>query len=153
MTEQQDSEYPSRVAAECQRIGKRIAKRAARARLSLFGLRVLMSVVGLSAILAAYVPTVTAVVGEAGARAISLLAAFTLLVTAVVSVFVDKNPPERYVDYSRYILGYTGRAEQIQADASLAPDIKSARLDEILILANKNIEDVRSMWPWIDDGK
>ncbi len=146
-------DYPSAVAAECMRMGTRIAKRATHARHALLGMRVFMSVVGLAAIMAAYVPAITTAVGDAGAKTVSLVCAVTLILTAVISIFIDKNPPERYVDYSRYILGYTGRIGQVRSDDSLPAKIKSARLDEVLILANKNIEDVRSMWPWIDDDK
>ncbi len=78
-----------------------------------------MAVVGL----AASVPVVTMVIGENGAREISFVVAVTLLVTAVVSILIDKNPPERYADYSGYILGYTGRIRQVSADDSLSKQI------------------------------
>ena len=110
-----------------------------------------MSVIGLLAVLAAYVPSVTTVIGSTGAETIMLIAAITLVFAAVVSILIDRNPPERYNDYSRYILGYAGRIRQISADQSLTARAKSARLDEVLILAHKNIEDVRAKWPWVDD--
>ena len=66
----------------------------------------------------------------------------------IISVLVDRlfdDPPERFYDYSYYIGSYEATIREILNDAEDESQIR--RLQEVIRLAQKNINDVRSKWP------
>ncbi len=142
-------QYVKDVADEAYIIGLRLAKRAHKNQIILTLTRVLMTLIGILAIVAAYVPSISNFVGSVGVNLISGIAAITLIVSAVISMIIDKNPPVLLVDYSRYILGYRSRIFEILSEPEQSKPVIEAKLGELLRLANKNLEDVKSRWPWV----
>jgi len=151
MTTAQDSrQYAEEVASRCSRIAKKIAVRGQRARARRTLLRVIAALVGVSAVVVAYVPDVTALVGNA-ASYFSLAAAVTLILGSLAPMLdPDNSPPERYADFARYIDYYDGRLREILSDESLSNNVRMARLREVNNLAIVNVNDVKSMWPWVE---
>lgn len=77
---------------------------------------------------------------------IATLAGFTLISGVIVDrIFSD--PPERFVDCSFYVGAYEGAIREILNDD--ADEARPRRLREVLRLAEKNINDVRTKWPLI----
>ncbi|GAB4113795.1 MAG: hypothetical protein Tsb0027_01420 [Wenzhouxiangellaceae bacterium] len=69
-------------------------------------------------------------------------------VLLILSVLVDRmfgDPPERFYDYSFYVGSYESSIREILNDP--ADDSQVRRLREVIRLAQRNINDVRSKWP------
>lgn len=142
--------HAEQVAVRCATVARRIAERGARVRLASTLLRLAAALIGLAAVVVTYVPEIKAFVGTVGPY-VSLFAALTLVVGSVVSILVSVNPPERYVDFARYIDYYDHRLREILSDESLSNPVRMARLHEVTALAAMNLNDVKAMWPWVED--
>jgi len=138
------------IAATTLRIGHVLAQRAERLDRTRTITQVAMTVIGLAALISANVPAVSGLLGSSGDKIIAVIAAASLLLASAVTFVIGRNPPERFKDYSRYVLGYDSRISELLADDALPKTVLNARLTEVIRLANKNIEDVRSRWAWVE---
>ena len=99
------------------------------------------------AVFVTLVPSFSAAMGPAGSSAVSVVAGLVLLLDTVMPIFIGRDNPERYQDYSKYILGYKDALDQTLDDMKLAAEAREARINEIIGLAQANIRDVKSTWP------
>lgn len=141
-------ELADATAVLCRHIAGRLARRGEHVDHVLQTLRILSMLVGVVAFLAASVPDVKNNVPQAWQSWITVIAAVTLVVGSLAYMVIGKNPPERFRDYARYIEGYASRLEEIIADEALQADVKNLRIMEVTRMANVNLQDVRSLWPW-----
>lgn len=142
-------EYAEAVAIRCAAIASNIAKKGERIRLLKAALRFSAALVGISAIIVAYVPEAKLAVDSA-ASYFSLFAALTLVIGSLGSMLLSHSPPERYADFARYIDYYDNRLREILSDESLSNPVRMVRLREVTNLATVNINDVKAMWPWVE---
>lgn len=93
------------------------------------------------------IPTFSTTIGTVGTNAIAVIAGIVLLLDTVLPLFIGKDSPERYEDYAKYIMGYKDFLDETLVDTTLSPEVKQARLTEIIRLAQVNVRDVHSKWP------
>jgi len=150
--DQSQTAYALQLAAECRQVGMALARKGVKTRYLVVTTRAVAALVGIGAILAAYVQPIRDTIGDGGVTAVTLIAAITLIVTTIVGFLTDRYPPERFEDYAKYVMGYESRIkETLSKQNIISKSAFSAALDEIQRLANKNLEDTRSRWPWVDD--
>ena len=106
--------------------------------------------VGLSAILVAYIPSLTNIVGAHGVEIASLVAAISLIISSVASSVILDTPPGMMVDHANYINAYSQRVLQLVAniESSQPNEVEIGALNEVVHCATKNLSDVKSRWPW-----
>jgi hypothetical protein len=107
----------------------------------------IVNVVVSMALFITLIPTFSATIGTWGTNAVAVIAGIVLLLDTVLPLFVGKDSPERYEDYAKYIMGYKDFLDETLVDTTLSPEVKQARLTEIIRLAELNVRDVRSKWP------
>ncbi len=153
MNTRDPEELAEAVAAQSKTIGLKLALRGRKVSIQIQLLRFVAAVVGIVAILVAYVPAISQLVGPNANSVVSLVAALTLIFTSLFPLVISRDPPERFMDYSSYILSYDGRIRQIIADTTVNKSVRLAKLSEVTRIANRNIEDCVSKWPWVEDQK
>jgi len=79
---------------------------------------------------------------------IAVVSSVTLVIASTLYMIIGRDPPERYIDYSRYIEGYARRIDEIAANDGLDDVTRKMQLREIVHLANLNLTDVKAQWPW-----
>lgn len=107
-------------------------------------------VVGAFAFAAAYVHPLPQLLGASGIQFVGLAAAVVLILDGILPIFLGDDTSERLSEYAFYIRGFGGMLLDTLADEGLPTEVRRARLVEVLAMANKNLEDVRAKWPWVD---
>ena len=148
-TAKNSREYAEEVANRCAEIAANIAKKGERIRLMTALLRFTAALVGIAAIIVAYVPEAKSIVGNA-AQYFSLSTALTLVLSSLGSMLLYHNPPEWYAVFARYIDYYDNRLREILSDEPLSNPVRIDRLREVTNLATVNINDVKAMWLWVE---
>lgn len=135
------------LAEECKQFADELAQMRAK---RIFWNRVIragLTLIGLASILAAYVPEITVLIGPDPQQKIALVAAVALIVSALGPILISSEPPERFADYSHYILTYHAKIKQTFASHQLDADQKRHQLFELTNIARSNLDDVRNKWP------
>jgi hypothetical protein len=143
MTLEQKAE---KIGNDCFAVGVVVAEHGDTMKRRVALLRIVNVVVSM-ALFITLIPTFSATIGTVGTNAVAVLAGIVLLLDTVLPLFVGKDSPERYEDYAKYIMGYKDYLDETLVDATLSPEVKQARLTEIIRLAQLNLRDVRSKWP------
>jgi hypothetical protein len=139
------------VAADSRRMGRALAARGEVARRRRLVARSVNIIVGALAAVVSLAPPVTELLGSFGVRAIGSIAAIVLILDGVMPLFVGDDSYERLSEYSMYIYSYAGQLLNTLADEGMRVEVRRARLMEGLAMATRNMDDVRSKWPWVDD--
>lgn len=139
------------VAADAERVAGAMAERSVRAKRNRALARGLNVLVGGIAFAAAYVEPLPTLLGIGGIQIVGLVAAGVLILDGIAPVFLGDDTPERLGEYAFYVRRYAGLLRDTIADEALPAEIRRARVSEILAIANQNLCDVRSKWPWVDD--
>jgi hypothetical protein len=132
------------VARDCVQTARRLARRAELARRRRILLRSVNVVVGATAVTAAFVPAASELVRPGGVKLISLIAAFVLILDGVLPIIVGDDTYERLSEYAMYIHSYAGTLLNTLADEGLTIQVRRARVTEVLQMAVRNLDDVRS---------
>lgn len=130
-----------------------MAKRAVRVRRNRSLARGINVLVGSLAFAAAYVEPLPTLLGVGGIQMVGLVAAAVLILDGVAPVFLGDDTPERLGEYAFYVRRYAGLLRDTLADEALPQEIRRARVSEVMAMANQNLDDVRSKWPWVDDER
>jgi hypothetical protein len=143
MTLEQKAE---KVGKDCFAVGLVVAEHGDAMKKRVALLRIVNVVVSM-ALFITLIPAFSATIGTVGANMIAVIAGIVLLLDTVLPLFVGKDSPERYEDYAKYIMGYKDFLDETLVDTTLSPEVRQARLTEIIRLAQVNLRDVRSKWP------
>lgn len=133
---------------ECERVATILSKRAAIVKTRKKILRAINIVVGAVAFIVGII--LPDVFGQNMVKILTAVSSIALFVDGLWPSLFEYDPPERLQDYSYYIRAYAKKFK-----AALLEDISDeTRKAKVLILhdlANNNINQVKTMWPWVEN--
>jgi hypothetical protein len=130
---------------QCTRLASEFSVRAARKQRLQGSITAFSNLVGIVALVVAFYLPGMLVAGTDLVKATGVAAALVLIIVPYLQMAVYRDPPTRHQDYSFYIGGYAHKIDEIVADVKSVR--RYERLMEVLALADKNLNDVRSKWP------
>jgi hypothetical protein len=80
-------------------------------------------------------------------NSIAGVASVSLVIASPLYMVLGQNPPERYMDFARYIDGYSKRIYEIAVNDVIDEPTKKMQLRELVHLAHLNLGDMKSQWP------
>jgi hypothetical protein len=96
-------------------------------------------------------PQVKAVVGDGLPLVVGVLGAGFLLMEAYTPSVLDDPNPERFGDYSKYILRYSRTIDELLHEKKLSEADWFARAWVLYEWSRDNLDDITEKWPWIED--
>jgi hypothetical protein len=136
-----------RTSGECKQVATILAKKAAKVKTRKKFLRGINIVIGgVAFVFLVIIPDVS---GEFFVKLISALASITLFADGLLPSLLDEDPPERLQDYAYYIRNYSDKFEAAQLEET-TDERRKAKTLILIDLANQNLNNVRTMWTWVD---
>ncbi len=144
------SSRAEQISSESLQVASKLAARSVVAKRNRVIVRGINIFVGGFAVAAAYIHPLPQMLGTSGVQLVGLAAAVVLILDGILPIFIGDDTPERLSEYAFYIRGFSGMLLDTLADDDLPTEVRRARLVELLAMANKNLEDARAKWPWVD---
>ena len=143
----------SDIARRCSLVGRILAKhKTAQARLQK-RIKVASFCVGGFAMIFGFVsamPQVKAAVGDILPLVVGILGASFLLLEAYTPSVLDDPNPDRFGDYSKYILRYARTIDELLHEKKLTEADWFARAWVLYQWSRDNLDDITEKWPWIE---
>jgi hypothetical protein len=95
-------------------------------------------------------PQVKAAVGDILPLVVGILGASFLLLEAYTPSVLDDPNPDRFGDYSKYILRYARTIDELLHEKKLTEADWFARAWVLYQWSRDNLDDITEKWPWIE---
>lgn len=99
---------------------------------------------------ASNLPVIARAITATGTEIASLATALGLLGSVIYYASIGSDTPERYIDHGQYIGSYPHRLREVLWTKEGDPAAQSARLQELIRLAEWNLNDAKDKWPWLE---
>ncbi len=83
-------------------------------------------------------------------KGFTALASIALFIDGLLPNLFDEDPPERFTDYAYYIRNYSNKFSNALLEET-SDEIRKVKILILLDLANNNINNVKTLWHWVDD--
>lgn len=140
-------EQIDKTSAECKRVANILAKKAAKVKTRKKILRGVNIVIGgLAFVFGVIIPQSF---GQDFVKVISALASITLFADGLLPSPLEEDPPERLQDYAFFIRNYSNKFDAARLEET-TDESRRAKTLILIDLANQNLNQVRTMWTWVD---